>query len=66
MSLTMSCGFQENKDRNLSESAHRAWKVGNRPNELKLDDLVLVSLHHVSLGSWQPQIRLRRPRNGIA
>ncbi|KAF6761573.1 hypothetical protein DFP72DRAFT_625442 [Ephemerocybe angulata] len=55
--------IDENKDRNLEEHAQRRWKVGNRPHELKLDDLVLVSLHHVSLGSWQPHIRLRRSLN---
>jgi len=36
------------------------FKVGTGPNDLKLEDLVLVSLHHVSQGSWQPQLRLRR------
>ena len=54
---------QENKDRNLDEGFDRKWKVGTRPHEIKLEDVVLVSLHHVSLGSWQPQLRLRRPRN---
>ncbi|KIJ16155.1 hypothetical protein PAXINDRAFT_113918 [Paxillus involutus ATCC 200175] len=34
------------------------WRVG--PNHITLDDLILVSLHHVSQGSWQPQLRLRR------
>ncbi|KII91553.1 hypothetical protein PLICRDRAFT_173384 [Plicaturopsis crispa FD-325 SS-3] len=32
------------------------FKVG--PGAITADDLVLVSLHHVSQGSWQPQLRL--------
>ncbi|KAH6915845.1 hypothetical protein BKA70DRAFT_471389 [Coprinopsis sp. MPI-PUGE-AT-0042] len=54
--------IEENKDRNLDEGTDRKWKVGARSHEIKLEDVVLVSLHHVSLGSWQPQLRLRRPR----
>ena len=34
------------------------WRVG--PLNVKVDDIVLVSLHHVSQGSWQPNLRLRR------
>ncbi|KAF9238225.1 hypothetical protein BU15DRAFT_88461 [Melanogaster broomeanus] len=26
----------------------------------RISDIILVSLHHVSQGSWQPQLRLRR------
>lgn len=36
------------------------FKVGPDPNDVKLEDLILVSLHHVSQGSWQPQLRLKR------
>ncbi|KAI9573111.1 hypothetical protein HD554DRAFT_1142789 [Boletus coccyginus] len=36
----------------------RRWKVG--PRDITVDDIILVSLHHVSQGSWQPQLRLRR------
>ncbi|EIW79213.1 hypothetical protein CONPUDRAFT_155892 [Coniophora puteana RWD-64-598 SS2] len=36
------------------------WRVHSR-NGIRLEDLILVSLHHVSQGSWQPQLRLRRP-----
>ncbi|KAF8555033.1 hypothetical protein OG21DRAFT_1411501 [Imleria badia] len=35
------------------------WRVG--PLGIRADDIILVSLHHVSQGSWQPQLRLRRP-----
>ena len=44
------------------EDADPRWHIGDGPNDVKLDDLVLVSIHHVSLGSWQPQLRLIRPR----
>lgn len=42
----------------LDFGAERGWKVG--PQHIKMEDLILVSLHHVSKGSWQPQFRLRR------
>ncbi|KAG8220889.1 hypothetical protein J3R82DRAFT_2388 [Butyriboletus roseoflavus] len=35
------------------------WKIGEQ--HIKVGDLILVSLHHVSKGSWQPQLRLRSP-----
>jgi hypothetical protein len=35
------------------------WKIGNQPGEVQFSDLVLVSLHHVSMDSWQPHLRLR-------
>ncbi|KAF8436562.1 hypothetical protein L210DRAFT_3407060 [Boletus edulis BED1] len=34
------------------------WRIG--PVDIRADDIVLVSLHHVSQGSWQPHLRLRR------
>ncbi|KAL1747923.1 hypothetical protein HDZ31DRAFT_71930 [Schizophyllum fasciatum] len=40
---------------------HRAWRVGGGSG-IALEDLVLVSAHHVSRGSWQPHLRLRAPR----
>ena len=45
-----------------SDEANRRWRVGGT-NGIKLEDLILVSMHHVSRGSWQPQLRLRSPRN---
>lgn len=36
------------------------FRVGSGPNNVRLEDLILVSLHHVSQGSWQPHLRLRR------
>jgi ABC-type cobalamin transport system ATPase subunit len=35
----------------------RKWRVGTR--YIRMEDLMLVSLHHISKGSWQPQLRLR-------
>ncbi|KAG6813821.1 hypothetical protein H0H92_006765 [Tricholoma furcatifolium] len=45
----------------LEDDVDPRWKVGLRPHEIKLEDLYLVSMHHVSMGSWQPHLRLRRP-----
>ena len=45
----------------MEEDCDSRWKIGDGPDDIKLDDLVLVSIHHVSLGSWQPQLRLVRP-----
>ncbi|GLB41720.1 hypothetical protein LshimejAT787_1003200 [Lyophyllum shimeji] len=45
----------------LDDDVDPRWKLGARQNEIKLDDLILVSMHHVSMGSWQPHLRLRRP-----
>lgn len=38
--------------------AEKIWRVGVQ--HIKVEDLILVSLHHVSKGSWQPHFRLRR------
>jgi len=46
----------------MEEDADPRWRIGDGPNDIKLEDLVLVSMHHVSLGSWQPQLWLVRPR----
>ncbi|KIJ63114.1 hypothetical protein HYDPIDRAFT_29803 [Hydnomerulius pinastri MD-312] len=37
-----------------------AWRVG--PNGIQVADVVLVALHHVSTGSWQPELCLLNPR----
>lgn len=46
----------------LEEESDPRWRIGDGPDDIKLEDLVLVSIHHVSLGSWQPHLRLVRPR----
>ncbi|KAF9531752.1 hypothetical protein CPB83DRAFT_750420, partial [Crepidotus variabilis] len=53
--------MQDRKTLPLEDEADQSWRVGDAPNDIKLEDLVLVSIHHVSLGSWQPQLRLLRP-----
>ncbi|KDR80567.1 hypothetical protein GALMADRAFT_222164 [Galerina marginata CBS 339.88] len=45
----------------MEEDADQRWRIGDGPDDIKLEDLVLVSIHHVSLGSWQPHLRLVRP-----
>ncbi|KAF9223033.1 hypothetical protein BS17DRAFT_150154 [Gyrodon lividus] len=42
----------------MEVSSDRRWRVG--PLDITVDDVILVSLHHISQGSWQPQLRLRR------
>lgn len=41
----------------MEADADRKWRVGRK--YIKMEHLMLVSLHHVSKGSWQPQLRLR-------
>jgi len=38
------------------ECGDLAWKVGSK--NVKVDNIVLVSLTRVSKGSWQPLLRL--------
>jgi hypothetical protein len=60
--------MQDRKSLPMEEDADQRWKIGDGPDDIKLEDLVLVSIHHVSLGSWQPHLRLVRPprRHGHA
>ncbi|KAN0088540.1 hypothetical protein V8E55_005597 [Tylopilus felleus] len=52
--------FQEYvQNKPMEAESDKRWKVGNC--HIKVEDLILVSLHHVSKGSWQPQLRLRLP-----
>ncbi|KAJ7089674.1 hypothetical protein B0H15DRAFT_838761 [Mycena belliarum] len=53
--------IQERHGQPMEDDADLRWRVGPGPNQIKLEDLVLVSIHHVSMGSWQPHLRLRRP-----
>ncbi|TFK51733.1 hypothetical protein OE88DRAFT_1658322 [Heliocybe sulcata] len=43
-------------DKEMDEDGQPQWKVGSYG--IQLHDLILVSLHQVSKGSWQPQLRL--------
>ncbi|KAF7308695.1 hypothetical protein HMN09_00719000 [Mycena chlorophos] len=51
----------ERQGQPMEDDADPRWRVGPGSNHIKLEDLVLVSIHHVSMGSWQPHLRLRRP-----
>jgi len=54
--------FQERQHSRLEDITDSRWQVGlNGKGLITLDDIVLVSIHHVSLGSWQPHLRLKRP-----
>ncbi|KAK7027973.1 hypothetical protein VNI00_015059 [Paramarasmius palmivorus] len=51
----------ERQNQHLEEDAHQRWRVGGPGSSyIKLEELVLVSMHHVSMGSWQPHLRLCR------
>ncbi|ESK97692.1 hypothetical protein Moror_17399 [Moniliophthora roreri MCA 2997] len=53
--------ISERQNQVLEEDADQSWRVGGPGTPyIKLEDLVLVSMHHVSMGSWQPQLRLCR------
>ncbi|KAG7443628.1 uncharacterized protein BT62DRAFT_878195, partial [Guyanagaster necrorhizus] len=52
--------IQERQAVPMEDDSSPDWRVGTQPNTIRVEDLVLVSLHHVSMGSWQPHLRLRR------
>jgi hypothetical protein len=52
--------IEDMKTKPLEEDADPRWKLGN--NSITLDDLELVGLQHVSMGSWQLHLRLSRRR----
>ncbi|OAX38971.1 hypothetical protein K503DRAFT_865763 [Rhizopogon vinicolor AM-OR11-026] len=52
------------KTRRMEIDADPVWKIGDR--RIRFEDLILVSLHHVSQGSWQPQLRIRRQMQGVS
>ncbi|KAF9221383.1 hypothetical protein BS17DRAFT_768677 [Gyrodon lividus] len=41
----------------IEDDVDTKWRVGSQ--HIKMKDLILVSLHQVSKGSWQPQFRMR-------
>ena len=56
--------MQEQQAKSLpmdEDTSDPRWRIGNGSHDIKFEDLVLVSIHHVSLGSWQPQLRLAHP-----
>jgi len=51
--------IEEYKDREMEPGADLRWAVG--PGKIDVDDLLLVSLVHVAMGSWQANLQLNRP-----
>ncbi|EEB97984.1 hypothetical protein MPER_02592 [Moniliophthora perniciosa FA553] len=53
--------ISERQNEIVEEDTDRSWRVGGPETPyIKLEDLVLVSMHNVYMGSWQPQLRLCR------
>ncbi|EIW58688.1 uncharacterized protein TRAVEDRAFT_37540 [Trametes versicolor FP-101664 SS1] len=46
----------EMTDRRMEDEAEAKWRVGGR--HIRVEDLVLVGLQHVSMGSWQAHVRV--------
>ncbi|KAI5116871.1 hypothetical protein M0805_005837 [Coniferiporia weirii] len=51
--------IEEQKSVPMSFGSDPRWRVGN--GNIEVNDLSLVSLHHVSKGSWQANLCLNRP-----
>ncbi|KIJ15066.1 hypothetical protein PAXINDRAFT_11986 [Paxillus involutus ATCC 200175] len=51
--------FKKNRNEAYNRD-YAPWNVG--PNGIQLKDIVLVAVHHVSKGSWQPELCLLHPR----
>ncbi|OJT09610.1 hypothetical protein TRAPUB_13917 [Trametes pubescens] len=48
--------IDEMSGRRMEDSSQGKWRVGGR--HINLEDLMLVGLQHVSMGSWQAHVRL--------
>ncbi len=51
--------MQEHKDREMEPGADLRWAVG--PGKIDTEDLLLVSIVHVAVGSLQANLQLNRP-----
>ncbi|KAI1793577.1 hypothetical protein LXA43DRAFT_885417 [Ganoderma leucocontextum] len=52
--------IQEMGNQNMDDPSEAKWRVGTR--DIRLENLILVGLQHVSMGSWQAHVRLvQRP-----
>ena len=49
--------YQDCKTKPMEEEVDARWRIG--PSRISIDDLELVGLQHVSMGSWQAHLRLR-------
>ncbi|KAH9852059.1 hypothetical protein C2E23DRAFT_860094 [Lenzites betulinus] len=52
--------IDEMDGRRMEDESQSKWRVGRR--HIKLEELMLVGLQHVSMGSWQAHLRLVRRR----
>ncbi|OJA10615.1 hypothetical protein AZE42_05706 [Rhizopogon vesiculosus] len=52
------CTFFQKHANTSCDPPNSIWRIG--PNGIRIEDLVLVSLHRVSQGSWQPKLCLLR------
>ncbi|KAI0644171.1 hypothetical protein C8Q79DRAFT_131748 [Trametes meyenii] len=50
--------IDETQDLSQEDETMARWRVGK--NYIKLEDLMLVGLQHVSMGSWQAHVRLMK------
>ncbi|TBU27237.1 hypothetical protein BD309DRAFT_863201 [Dichomitus squalens] len=50
--------IQEMENQTMEDPSEVKWRVGTRG--IRLEDLILVGLQHVSMGSWQAHVRLFR------
>ncbi|KAI0629175.1 hypothetical protein C8Q77DRAFT_1066093 [Trametes polyzona] len=50
--------IKEMSTRPMEDPSQARWRVG--PQHIRLEDLLLVGLQHVSMGSWQAHVRLVR------
>ncbi|KAI0658025.1 hypothetical protein C8Q70DRAFT_255596 [Cubamyces menziesii] len=53
--------IEDMESRDLEDPSQSKWRVGK--NGIRLDDLVLVGLQHVSMGSWQAHLRVVHRRH---
>ena len=44
------------EDLTIEDPSDERWRIGT--HGIRLDDLILVGLQHVSMGSWQAHFRL--------
>ncbi|KAG2070214.1 hypothetical protein BDR04DRAFT_1231820 [Suillus decipiens] len=56
--------IQRMETQRMKDDSDPKWRIG--PRHIKFEDLILVSLDHVSQGSWQPQLQLRRQMRGMS
>lgn len=56
MAKTINRFIMEMESQNQEDVNEARWRVGTRG--IRLEDLALVGLEHVSMGSWQAHVRM--------